>query len=331
MSSLVTTKLAAALATLIAGAGASVVVTQLLRHTPGPTSFQASSTPAPVTTTSPGSAASTRFAPPKGFPAPPDDAVVFAREDGADTLALGLVASTGGVLAQVSVVNDEGVGLRGLVVHLTVRGSSKSAAPCGRGCYRARFALRGNPGPVVVDVRGKGATTRWTVAPPARWPAPSAANLMAEATATWRNLHSLSYVDRLASGPGEEVTSSWKIVAPDRVSYAIDGGSGAVIIGAKRWDRESAGKAWVEAQQVPLSQPLPFWAEVSDPYLLGSGTFAGHPVWNISFYDPVSLAWFEIAVEKSTARTLDLHMTGAAHFMHDTYGSFDRPLTISAP
>jgi len=103
-----------------------------------------------------------------------------------------------------------------------------------------------------------------------------------------------------------------------------------VIIGDKRWDRESAGGKWVESDQVPLTQPQPFWAEVSDPHLLGPATVAGHPVWKVSFFDPVSLAWFEIAIEKSTGRTLDLHMTGTAHFMHDTYTSFDRPLQIEA-
>jgi hypothetical protein len=262
--------------------------------------------------------------------------VVFAREDGADTLALGLVPSHGGVLAQVSVLSDQGVGVRGLSVRLSVQkgssaAASKLATPCGPGCYHAAFGARGNPGPVEVEVRGKGATARWTVSPPARWPAPSAANLMAQATATWRDLRSLSYIDRLASGPGQEVTSLWRIVSPDRVSYSISGGSGAVIIGDKRWDRESAAKKWVESEQVPLTQPLPFWAEVSDPHLLGSGRFGGHAVWEVSFFDPVSLAWFEIAVEKSTDRTLDLHMTGTAHFMHDTYGSFNAPLAIDRP
>jgi len=332
--SLVLPKLLAALATLFAGAGATVVAVRLIQHTPGPTSFRATSIPSPTTTTS-GATASRRFATPRGFPAPPTGAVVFAREDRADALALGVVPQSRGALAQVSVLSDEGAGVRGLTVQLTARtGSSaaetKRAAPCGPGCYRASFASAGSPGPIAVDVRGKGATTHWTVSLPARWPVPSAANLMARATATWRGLHSMRYVDRLASGPGEEVTSLWKIVAPDQVSYAIRGGSGAVIIGDKRWDRESAGGKWVESDQVPLTQPQPFWAEVSDPHLLGSATVGGHPVWKVSFFDPVSLAWFEIAIEKSTGRTLDLHMTGTAHFMHDTYTSFDRPLQIEA-
>lgn len=104
-----------------------------------------------------------------------------------------------------------------------------------------------------------------------------------------------------------------------------------MIIGATRWDRESAGKKWVKSIQVPLSQPLPFWAEVTEPHLLGSATFDGHPVWEVSFFDPVSLAWFQVAIEKSTSHTLDLRMTGTAHFMHDTYRSFDQPLSIEAP
>ncbi len=331
MSSPVIARLAAALATLIAGAAGVVIVVRLIQHTPGPTSTQAS-TPAAAATTTSGSSGPNRPTTPKGFPAPPAGAVVFAREDRADTLALGLLPTSSGFLAQVSVLGDQGAGVRGLAVRLSARGVSKVAAACGPGCYRASFTGQGSPGPIGVNVRGKTASTSWTVAPTAQWPAPGAGSLMARATATWRGLRSLSYIDRLASAPGEEVTSLWKIVAPDRVSYTIENdGSGAVIIGAERWDRESAGKKWVESLQSPLSQPIPFWAAVSDAHLVGSGIFKGHPVWTVTFFDPVSLAWFEVAIEKSTMHTLDLHMTATAHFMHDTYGSFDRPLAIQPP
>ena len=58
--------------------------------------------------------------------------------------------------------------------------------------------------------------------------------------------------------------------------------------------------------------------------MLGSGRFAGHAVWHVSFYDPRTPAWFLVAIDKKTLRTLDLHMTATAHFMHDTYGPVQR-------
>jgi hypothetical protein len=304
------------------------VVVQLIRHTPGPAPLLTGSTAAAATTSR--SAASSPSVP-KGFPAPPPGAVVFAREDKADVLALGLVPRSRSLLAQVSILSDQGNGVRGLAVILRVQGAVRRAASCGPGCYRANFAFHGNPGSVGVDVSGKGAAIRWTVPLPARWPPPVASALVTRAAAAWRDLHSLAYIDRLASAPGEEITSFWEIVAPDRISYSLPNGSAAIIVGSNRWDRARAGGTWTQSPQLPVTQPVPFWSGVRDAHLLGSGTVAGHQIWRVSFFDPASLAWFAIAIDKSTLHTLDLHMIAASHFMHDTYGPFDNQLRIEPP
>jgi copper transport protein len=154
---------------------------------------------------------------------------------------------------------------------------------------------------------------------------------MARATQVWRGLRSLSYVDHLSSGPGEEVTSYWEIVAPDRLAYQVVRGSEAVIIGGRRWDKPP-GSTWTESpQDPPLSQPLPFWVSVRDAHLLGAASVAGRPVWLVSFFDPATPAWFEVSLDKKTLRTLSLRMTTTAHFMHDTYSSFDRTPAITPP
>jgi hypothetical protein len=328
-------RLGAAVAALLLAGAAVVVAVDLLRDMPGPTSEAASSVPsapgARTTTSTSSRAASALSKVPKGFPAPPADAVVFSREDGYDTLALGVVPKTGGVLAQVSVLTDQGAGRRGLAVHLTVQNRTKRAAACGPGCYRAAFATLGVPRAVTVDVKGFAATTHWRVPLPVAWPAPDASALMAGASRTWRALTSLAYVDRLASGPHDELTSLWQIVAPDRVAYRFPDGSGSVIIGEARWDKAAGGTWQKSVQEPPLQQPVPFWSSYTNAHVLGSGTFAGRPVWRISFFDPVSLAWFEIALEKQTRHTLDLHMNTTAHFMHDTYGRFDQDVKVEPP
>jgi hypothetical protein len=333
-------RLTAAAGTLLIAGAAVVVAIDLLKSTPGPVgtaipSVPAASAPAATTTTThtatnPLSAGVQPI--PRGFPAPPPGAVVFAREDGFDTLALGVVPEKGGVTAQVSVLTDQGRGRPGLAIKLTVQGHVKKAVPCGLGCYRARFATSGNPGAVTVDVKGYAATTHWRVALPAVWPAPDASKLMAKATSTWLGLQTLSYIDRLASGPGERVVSQWEIVAPDRVAYQFPDGSASVIVGQERWDLEAGSKTWQRsAQEPPLQQPVPFWTGYTNAHVLGSGTFAGRPVWQISFFDPGSLAWFRIALDKSTGHTLDLHMDTTAHFMHDTYSNFDKDIKIEPP
>ena len=68
-----------------------------------------------------------------------------------------------------------------------------------------------------------------------------------------------------------------------------------------------------------------------DARILRRGVDRGRPVWTIAFLDPTIPAWFRAQVDRRTFRTLDVHMTAAAHFMHDRYSRFDAPLTISPP
>jgi hypothetical protein len=70
---------------------------------------------------------------------------------------------------------------------------------------------------------------------------------------------------------------------------------------------------------------------VADAHLLGRGTVSGRPFWRVSFFDPVARAWFTLALDRRTLRTLDSRMIATAHFMHDVYGSFDAATPVSAP
>jgi hypothetical protein len=51
----------------------------------------------------------------------------------------------------------------------------------------------------------------------------------------------------------------------------------------------------------------------------------------IAFFDPGSPGWFRIVVDRKTYRTLDVRMVAPAHFMHDTYGPFNAPVSIRPP
>ena len=319
-------RLVAAVAALAVGAGAVTVAALLLSRTPGPVSTAAPAAPASSAPATPVSVPK----PPAGFPAPPAGATVFSREDGADTLALGVVPRGSSLLAQVSVLGSQGEGVRGLAVRFTVQGAEKPGAACGPGCYRATLPLLGAPASVDVDVRGGAATTRWRVAMPAQWPPADGSALMAQAGRTWRSLRSLSYEEHLASDATHEVTSSWQIVAPDRVAYRVVGGDDSVIIGGRRWDKAPGGR-WVESPQLPVAQPVPFWVSVTDAHVLGTSTVDGRRVSVVSFFDPGTPAWFEAEVDAATARTLSLRMMTTAHFMHDVYGSFDAATSITAP
>ena len=153
---------------------------------------------------------------------------------------------------------------------------------------------------------------------------------MHRAEKTWRSLRSLVVHDRLASGPGNAITTLWRFVAPDRTAYVIRNGPQAVVIGNRRWDR-LPGHEWQFSEQDSLPQPIPLWEAVANARILGTATLHGRPVWKVAFFDPQIHAWFTIWVDRETARTLELRMTAQAHFMHQIYGPFDRPLRIVPP
>ncbi|MGD0714151.1 MAG: hypothetical protein ABSB24_08205 [Gaiellaceae bacterium] len=327
MAASVLLRFAAGLAALVAGVAAVAVAAVLLERTPGPAPAAVSA----AVPTAPARAAPAAPRAPAGFPAPPAGAVVFSREDGGYALALGVVPQGSHVVAQASLLGPLGAPVRGVSVSFTVQSATRNGAACGSGCYRATLPVTGRPSAVVVDVQGRGATTRWRVSLPAAWPPVNASVLVARAGRVWRSLRSLAFVETLASDPAHAVSSSWRLAAPDRAAYHVTGGYESVIIGRRRWDKAPGGR-WVESpQSIPIRQPQPFWVSATNAYLLGSGEIRGRRVWRVSFFDPATPAWFEVELDKQTLRTLDLRMTTTAHFMHDVYGPFDAPAGITPP
>jgi hypothetical protein len=73
------------------------------------------------------------------------------------------------------------------------------------------------------------------------------------------------------------------------------------------------------------------WSVVRHPSVLRSATYAGRPVWWVSFADPTIPAFFEVAIDRETGLQLLVRMTAASHFMDRRYDGFDRPLTIVPP
>lgn len=324
-------RVGAGVAALAAGVAAVVVVSLLLSHTPGP---EAAASPSPV-----GAASNATPVPvvpipgraPAGFPAPPRGAFVLARPDRSNVLALAARPQGRRILLQASVLGPQGKGVPGLAVSFTVGTQRAAAVACGPGCYRALLPLAGRPRALTVDVRGGAATTRWRVALPSGWPPAAASGLMARAGRVWRSLRSLTFHERLASDARHSVTSVWRAAAPDRIAYTVKGGYSSVIIGARRWDRAPGGRWVASSQTAPVRQPVPFWQSVTNAHVLGSATLGGRRVWRVSFFDPGTPGWFEVALDQRTARTLELSMYATAHFMHDAYSGFDAPPRIDPP
>jgi hypothetical protein len=309
-------KLLLALGALVLAAVVAVVIV-VAHH--GGSSF---AWPAPV------AVSSQPFGP---FPAPPQGAVVFSRQLGSDALALGVVPHGDRLGVQASVLGGQGRGVSGLDVAFTGQGATVDAERCGAGCYRAVLPSSSRPASVTVAIRGGPSAVRWRVLLPKTWPPADATALVLRAARVWRSLRSLSYHESLASSPRAAVESSWRVEAPDRVAYTVVGEGGGVIVGARRWDQRTSNGPWVESPQTRLTQPLPAWSLIADAHVLGTSTVQGRPAWLISFFDPGTPAWFEVAIDRTAMHTLETHMVTTAHFMTDTYGAFDATPPIVPP
>jgi copper transport protein len=234
---------------------------------------------------------------------PPANAVVDARAVGGLAVAIARVPG----FATVTIVGPDGTGDNSERVSI----DGRPAAQCGSGCYRARAGS----GPVRVTVGGR--TTTFAI--PAR--APTAAARMQAVTKRYRGARTIVFDETLsATGSGGQQTR-FTAVAPHRLEYQIRGGPSAIVIGARRWDRDAAGKPYVESPQSPLDVTQPLWQSASNVHEVAPGV--------LTFLDRSLPAWFRLTLAGPLPRSL--RMTAAAHFMTERYVGFDVPAVVSPP
>jgi hypothetical protein len=160
------------------------------------------------------------------------------------------------------------------------------------------------------------------------WPPRRGTAFLRRATRAFSGLSSVVYVEVLASRPGNALVTTWKLLAPDRLEYAIKGGAGGIVIGGTRWDRAVPGAAWQRSETTPLEQPSPPWgtrmADVRVLHTTGSNV-------TLSWLDPQVPAWFTGTFVRRTALPRELRMTAAAHFMRHRYLAYNRRIKIEPP
>jgi hypothetical protein len=253
-------------------------------------------------------------------PAPPRGALVLGAEAGKRAVALAVQPKA----LTATVLGSSGDPASGLEVSFRLGGATLGARPCGSGCYRAALAGR----PSRVEVVLPGASASFDIPATTR----PGAKTVARAERVFGRLRSLVYVESLRSRPTGGLLTTWRMAAPDRLTYQIRGGAAAVVIGARRWDRSKPGAKWVKSQSTALQVPAPTWGgDVEDANVLGSAVVNGRPVWIVSFVTPSVPAWFTAWIDKRSYRTLRLKMTAAAHFMFHRYTEFNAPLKIVPP
>ena len=263
-------------------------------------------------------------------PAPPRGSVTFARQS--RKLAVALAVRPGRPLLLVAtILGPSGRGVDGLNVWLRAavegRRASAPARACGQGCYTT--SLQGSrPTAFGVDIAGAGPSRSVAFPVVGAWPPRSGTAFLRRATRAFRALSSAVYLEHLASGPRNAIDTTWKLVAPDRVEYAIRGGAGGIAIGATRWDRPAPGARWERSQTTPLQQPFPPWGtRTAEGRLLRE---TGSRV-TLSWLDPEVPAWFTGTFDQRTALPRELRMTAAAHFMRHRYLAYNRAIKIEPP
>ncbi|HUK95588.1 MAG TPA: hypothetical protein VLU96_11110 [Gaiellaceae bacterium] len=257
-------------------------------------------------------------------PAPPRDAVVLAREAGSRAVAIA-VGPGARPTVTVTALAPSGGGLSGLRASVVSGDQVVDAPACGQGCYRATVPRSGR-----YEVRLSGSR-------PVVFALPESARvgtaILRRASRVFRALRSLVYIESLRSDPTTGIVTTWRQLAPNRLTYQIRDGAAAVVIGRRRWDQDTPGAAWVRSSQIPqLVVPQPSWGSVtSNAHVLAAASLHGRPVWVVSFLNPTIPAWFTAWIDRGSYRTLQLRMTAAAHFMFHRYVAFDQPLKIVPP
>jgi copper transport protein len=247
-------------------------------------------------------------------PRPPPGAVVRAREAG--PLGIGVAVEARRVTA--TVLSPAGGGLSGLDVRI----DGARAAACGSGCYRAGVTAGRT---VAVQVDGFGPTMHVELDVPLH--APAADALVRRARAVYRALRSVSYRERLASDSTHSLVARWTLERPDRVEYSIPGGAQGIVIGTRRWDRDTPHGRWIASAQTLLPQPATQWTSATNAHVIERT----RTTTTVSFVDPGIPAWFTVSFDRRTLRPRVLRMTAAAHFMVDSYLAFNEPRAIRPP
>jgi hypothetical protein len=249
-------------------------------------------------------------------PPPPRNALTLAGHTGSSAVAVAVQKDGERLDVTTTVLNNQGNGADGLEV--TVNGST--AGRCGFGCYRASVTSARN-----LRVLVNGAPVTFALPP---LPAPDGRALLERIGRQFMRTRSARFHEVLSSGPGQTVVSNWRIAAPDSLAYTASDGAAGVIIGGRRWDRQNGGK-WVESPQSPhVPQPQLPWAKaVYDVRVLP----AAPGVVRVSFVDPATPAWYTVSADRRTSRVRRIEMVAPAHFMRDTYHSYDTPSGIAPP
>ena len=203
-------------------------------------------------------------------------------------------------------------------------------ADCGWNCVAGEApVLQGQPSFVGVELRRSGRPpARVAIALPPRRP-PSAPALYGAVRRRMKAVRSVLVDEHLSNGTSS-IRTRFAFRAPDRMSYEINTGVKAVVVGDRRWDW--AGRRWDASLTEPIRAPAYIWEGARRPFLLGRKRVGGRSVRVLSVFrdEPRFPAWFRLFVD-GRERVVRAEMLSVGHFMVDRLSGFDERVTITPP
>jgi methionine-rich copper-binding protein CopC/putative copper export protein len=243
-------------------------------------------------------------------------------------------------------------GINDLYVHLVPPGGSDEAGPltvrltppdapasemrsCGTACRVATLPLDGGE-TIGIEVSGEDGGRATFALPPL--PAPDGSELAAALTERMQQVDALRYDE--VFGPMEPpVTSTWEIVAPDRIHGTMTGGTDfreIIRIRDRRWTRESPDGPWQGGEPggpvVNSNRFIWDYPNKTAARIIGTDTVDGAETRIVSFFvDVGGLAiWYRLSVDGDD-RVRRAAMRAQGHFMDHRYYDLDAPITIQPP
>jgi copper transport protein len=221
---------------------------------------------------------------------------------------------------------------------------SASGGSCGEGC--TLLALSGFRPVLAVDVRGGGRTYR--VSLPIRYePGASAVarRLLALVQSAQASVRSVAIRETLGSGVGASDVTTYDVGIPDRFAYRLSRDrhlvSDTTIVGTHEWTRAAGQRRWQASVYGGGGPPfsaagyLGWWAPFTgQPQLLDrfrAGADERADVATVSRIPGLGTVWLQIAIDVTHRRVLHIGMITTAHFMTQTWGSFNAATPIEPP
>lgn len=210
--------------------------------------------------------------------------------------------------------------------------------PCGAACRTTTVALNGGEDvEVTLDNDGERVTANFSLPD---LPAPDGTELLRAAENRMNQLETLRY-DEVFGPSDPPTTSTWEIVAPDRLHGVIITGQDGehretLRIDDRRWRREGVDGDWEggEAGELRVTANRFIW-EQDDRVavrVVGDGTVDGVSTRQVSFFlgEHRLAIWFRLWIDDDhLVRRAEMRARG--HFMDHRYYDFDEDIDIRPP